>query len=185
VGVGICAPLGAIPTRQLLARLEREVARHHPALMDAEADRYAHTIPSPDTEAASILEIAGPRWALVGDAAALADPVTGEGIHHALRSAELLADTLRDDGSPARYPERVLEEFGRDLLKAAAVRERFYRPGFARRMVRYSAWSPAIREVLADLVLGEQRYLDLKRRLLRAGPRFLVEAAGAQLRGAR
>ena len=110
--------------------------------------------------------------------------MTGEGIHHALRSAELLADTLRDDGSPARYPERVLEEFGRDLLKAAAVRERFYRPGFARRMVRYSTWSPAIREVLGDLVLGEQRYLDLKRRLLRAGPRFLVEAAGAQLRGA-
>ena len=185
VGVGICAPLGAIPTRQLLARLEREVARDHPALVDDERERYAHTIPSPDTAETSLLEIAGPRWALVGDAGALADPVTGEGIHHALRSAELLADTLRDDGSPTRYPERVRDDFGRDLLKAAAIRERFYRPGFARLVVRYSSWSPAIRQVLADLVLGEQGYLDLKRRLLRAGPRFLVEAARARLRGLR
>lgn len=185
VGVGICAPLGGLPTRQLLDRLERTVARDHPALADDEARRYAHTIPSPDTRESSILEVAGPRWALVGDAAALADPVTGEGIHHALRSAELLADTLRDDGSAAAYPARVLEDLGRDLLKAAAIRDRFFSPGFPRRMVRYSIWSPAIRQVLTDLVLGEQGYLGLKRRLLQAGPRFLLEAAGARLRGAR
>jgi flavin-dependent dehydrogenase len=183
VSVGICAPLGALPTHQLLGRLDRELARDHPALRDPEAQPFAHTIPSPDTRETSILEIAGPRWALVGDAAALADPVTGEGIHPALRSAELLADTLRVHGSTARYPGRVLEDLGRDLLKAAAARPRFYRPGFPRRMVRYSLWSPAIRQVLSDLVLGEQGYLDLKRRLLRTGPRFLVEAAGARLRG--
>jgi flavin-dependent dehydrogenase len=185
VGVGICAPLGGLPTRQLLHRLERTMARDHPALADEAAERYAHTIPSPNTRESSILEIAGPRWALVGDAAALADPVTGEGIHHALRSAELLADTLRDEGSAAAYPGRVLEDLGRDLLKAAAVRDRFFTPGFPRRMVRYSIWSPAVRRVLTELVLGEQGYLGLKRRLLRAGPRFLLDAAGARLRGAR
>jgi flavin-dependent dehydrogenase len=185
VGVGICGPLGVVPTRHLLDRLRLTVARDHPALADDEAKRYAHTIPSPDTRESSILEIAGPRWALVGDAAALADPVTGEGIHHALRSAELLADTLRDDGSAAAYPGRVLEDIGRDLLKAAAIRDRFFTPGFPRRMVRYSMWSPAVRQVLTDLVLGEQGYLGLKQRLLRAGPRFLLDAAGAWLGGAR
>jgi flavin-dependent dehydrogenase len=185
VGVGICAPLGVVPTRQLLDQLRRTVARDHPALVDDEAKHYAHTIPSPDTREGSILEIAGPRWALVGDAAALADPITGEGIHHALRSAELLADTLRDDVSAAAYPGRVLEDLGRDLLKAAAVRGRFFRPGFPGRMVRYSIWSPAVRQVLTDLVLGEQGYLGLKRRLLRAGPRFLLDGAGARLRGPR
>jgi flavin-dependent dehydrogenase len=184
VGVGICAPLGAVPTRHLLSRLEREAGRHFPALVDDEAGRYAATIPSPDTDETSIREIAGSRWALVGDAAALADPVTGEGIHHALRSAEILADTLRDTGSPEGYPERLLEDFGRDLLKAAAVRDRFFAPGFPGRMVRYAAWSPIIRRVLADLMLGEQGYLDLKRRLLRAGPRFLLEAGVKRLRGA-
>jgi flavin-dependent dehydrogenase len=183
VGVGICAPLAAVPTRELLGLLEREARHHFPALVDDEARRYAATIPSPDTDETSIREIAGPRWALVGDAAALADPVTGEGIHHALRSAEILADTLREAGSPEGYPDRLLEDLGRDLLKAAALRERFFAPGLPRRMVRYAARSPAIRRVLVDLVLGEQGYLDLKGRLLRAGPRFLLEATAARLRG--
>jgi flavin-dependent dehydrogenase len=184
VGVGICAPLGAVPTRVLMGRLEAEVARAYPAFSDFDAERYAHTIPSPSADPRSILEIAGDRWALVGDAAALADPITGEGIYYALRSAQVLADILRGHASPARYPEAALEEFGRDLMKAAALRDRFYAPGFARRMVDFSARSQAVREVLADLVLGRQGYVGLKRRLLRAGPRFLWESALSRLRPA-
>ena len=152
----------------MLDRLESEVARAFPALLDQEAPRYAHTIPSPSADPTSILEIGGERWALLGDAAALADPITGEGIYYALRSAELLAETLRGDGSPRRYPERALADFGRDLLKAAALRDRFYAPGFAARMVRFAARSGAVRDVLGDLVLGTQGYVGLKRRLLRA-----------------
>lgn len=174
VGVGICAPLAAVPTRALLGRLETETARWWGALHDPEAKRYAHTIPSPSADPASLREIAGERWALVGDAAALADPITGEGIYYALRSAQVLAETLRRDGAPGRYPERALEDFGHELLKAAALRERFYAPGFARRMIRYSAKSAAIRDVLAELVLGEQGYLGLKRRLLRAAADHLT-----------
>jgi flavin-dependent dehydrogenase len=182
VGVGIAAPLASVPTRELVARLEAEVARSFPALADADARRYAHTIPSPSADPASILEIAGPRWALVGDAAALADPITGEGICYALRSALVLADTLREDGSPARYPERALADFGRELLKAVAIHDRFYAPGFARRMIRYAARSEAIRRVMGELVLGEQGYLGLRRRLLAAGPRFVAESALAWAR---
>ncbi|HET7293063.1 MAG TPA: NAD(P)/FAD-dependent oxidoreductase [Vicinamibacteria bacterium] len=177
VGVGICAPLASVPTRVLLERLEHEVARHFPALLDDEAGKYAHTIPSPSTDPRSILEIADDRFALVGDAAALADPITGEGIYYALRSARLLAASLREDGTARRYPERALEDFGRELLLAARLRARFFGPGFSRRMVRYAARSPAIRKVLADLVLGDQGYFGLKRRLLGAAPRFLVESA--------
>lgn len=182
VGVGICAPLASVATAAMLQRLERDVARAYPALApDADSGRYAHTIPSPSSDPRSILEVAGARWALVGDAAALADPVTGEGIYHALRSAQVLAATLRETRSPAGYPQRVLDGFGRELLRAAALRERFFAPGFPRRMVRYSAWSPAVRHVLADLVLGEQGYLSLKRRLLRTLPRFAWEATLARL----
>ena len=183
VGVGICAPLAAVPTRDLVARLENEVARSFPALADDDAGRYAHTIPSPSADASSIREIAGERWALVGDAAALADPITGEGIYYALRSAALLAETLREDGSPRRYPERALADFGADLLKAAALHARFFAPGFAGRMVRYAARSRAIRDVVGDLVLGDQGYVGLKRRLARAAPRFALESVGAALSG--
>ncbi|HEY8232661.1 MAG TPA: NAD(P)/FAD-dependent oxidoreductase [Vicinamibacteria bacterium] len=177
VGVGICAPLASVPTREIRGRLEAEVAKHFPALADDGTRRYAHTIPSPTADPASLLDIAGPRWALVGDAAGLTDPITGEGIYYALRSAVVLADTLRTDGSTARYPERALADFGRELLKAAALRDRFYAPGFVERMIRYASRSEAIRSVLGDLVLGEQGYLDLKRRLLWTAPRFLLQSA--------
>jgi len=177
VSVGICAPLGEVPTRELLERLRREVASTMPALWDPEAERYARTIPSPSADPRDILEAAGDGFALVGDAAALADPITGEGISYALRSGALLAETLLAEGSPARYPERILGDFGRDLLRAAALQRRFYRPAFAGRMVRYAARSHAIRDVLGDLVLGQQGYDGLKRRLLWTLPRFLAEAA--------
>jgi flavin-dependent dehydrogenase len=175
VGVGICGPLAEMPTRRMLDRLEREVARSFPAL-SGDAGRYAHTIPSPSEDPRSILESAGDGWVLIGDAAALADPITGEGIHSALCSAALLAATLREGGSTRRYAERLLEELGRDLLKAAAIRRRFYSVRFQRRMIAYAARSRAIRNVLADLVLGKQGYRGLKRRLLGAAPRFLYDS---------
>jgi flavin-dependent dehydrogenase len=181
VGVGICAPLARVPTSRMTERLRLEVARAFPALADPDAPRYAHTIPSPGADARSLLETGGERWALVGDAAALADPITGEGIYYGLRSAAVLAETLREEGSPRRYPLRMLESFGHELLKAAALRERFYAPGFAGRMVRFAARSGAIREVLADLVLGEQGYAGLKRRLVRAAPRFAVQYAASSV----
>lgn len=176
VGVGICGPLACVPTQRMLERLEREVARSFPALCGDELGRYAHTIPSPSEDPRSILEMAGEGWALVGDAAALADPITGEGIHSALLSATVLAETLREQGSTRRYAKRFLEESGRDLLKAAALRRRFYSPGFVDRMVAYAGRSRAIRNVLEELVLGRQSYVGLKRRLLKAGPRFLWES---------
>ncbi len=124
---------------------------------NTQISRNRYLCPSADPR--SILEAAGAGFALVGDAAALADPITGEGISYALRSATILARTLLEDGAPARYPERALEDFGRDLLKAAALHRRFYAEGFSDRMVRFAAMSPALRRILRDLVLGRQGYL--------------------------
>jgi flavin-dependent dehydrogenase len=182
VGVGVCAPLQSLPTRDLIARLRDVVARSYPALADEDAQPYAHTIPSPDADPASIREIAGEGWALVGDAAALADPITGEGIYYALRSASVLADTLREGLAVSRYAERVLEDFGRELLAAARLHRRFYAPGFTQRMVRFASRSAAIRDVLADLVLGDQGYGGLKRRLVRSAPRFAAQYAASAFR---
>jgi flavin-dependent dehydrogenase len=183
VGVGICAPLARVPTARMLDRLASEVARAFPALLDEDAPRYAHTIPSPTADPRSLLEVAGDRWALIGDAAALADPITGEGIYYGLRSALVLADTLREDGSLRRYPARALDSFGRELLKAASLHDRFYAPGFSPRMVRFAARSRAVRDVLGDLVLGELGYAGLKRRLVRAAPRFAADYLVSALSG--
>ena len=42
-------------------------------------------------------KIAGENWALVGDAAALAEPITGEGIYYAIYSSWLLSECLRKE----------------------------------------------------------------------------------------
>jgi flavin-dependent dehydrogenase len=45
----------------------------------------------------------GPGWALVGDAGLVMDPITGQGIGHAFRQAELLAEAI-DAGLSGREP---------------------------------------------------------------------------------
>ena len=101
-----------------------------------EAPRYAHTIPSPSADPASIAEIGGERWGLLGDAAALADPITGEGIYYALRSAEVLAETLREDGVLRRYPERALSSFGARAAEGGGAARALLRAG-----LRATGWS--------------------------------------------
>ncbi|HET8644365.1 MAG TPA: hypothetical protein VFO85_02675, partial [Vicinamibacteria bacterium] len=59
---------------------------------------------------------------------------------------------------------------------------RFYAPGFTRRMIRFASRSAVIREVLSDLVLGEQGYGGLKRRLVLSAPRFALQYAATALR---
>lgn len=53
------------------------------------------------------VDVGGADWALLGDAAGFADPVTGEGIRNALRSGACLADAYRADGTFAGYPDRA------------------------------------------------------------------------------
>lgn len=183
VGVGIGAPLGHPPTRDLLALLEREVARAFPAMArDEDTPYYAHTIPSPGEDGATLREMSGEKWALVGDAAAIADPITGEGIFYALRSGQLLAETMMAGGSPRAYAEGAMEDFGHDLMRAARLYKRFFAPGFTDRMLDYANRSPALSRVMVDLVLGKQDYMSLKRRLVMTLPRFAWDVATAPLR---
>jgi flavin-dependent dehydrogenase len=68
------------------------------------------------------------RWARIGDAAALADPLTGDGIGNALLSGRLLAESIQDgsngaspvqasgDAWQARFDTQVLPELRRAWL---------------------------------------------------------------------
>ncbi len=56
------------------------------------AERYAARIPGLAATTWDDRKVCGADWALLGDAAGFADPVTGEGIYYALRSAELFAE---------------------------------------------------------------------------------------------
>ena len=58
----------------------------------------------------------GPGWALVGDAGLVMDPITGAGIAHALRDAELLADAVAAglDGGPPLHRALAAYQAARD-----------------------------------------------------------------------
>jgi len=100
-----------------------------------------------------------------------ADPVTGEGIYYALRSAELFAEAYLA-GSPLNYEQRWRKDFGAELKRASEMRRRFYGnfwgAPFTDRMIEFARGHRGIRKVLGQLVAGDQGYVDLKRKLARS-----------------
>jgi flavin-dependent dehydrogenase len=139
-------------------------------------ERYAARIPGVADKTWDSRKVYGAGWALVGDAAGFADPVTGEGIYYALRSAELFSECyLR--GVPEAYEQRWREDFGRELKRAAQMRRRFYGnfwgAPFTERMIEFARGHRGIQRVLGDLVAGEQAYTDLKKKLARSALRPL------------
>lgn len=136
--------------------------------LTASAERYAARIPGLAVKTWETRHTAGEGWALLGDAAGFADPVTGEGIYYALRSAEIFAEAYLED-KPSDYERRWRADFGGELKRAAEMRNRFYgtfwRAPFTERMIEFARAHRGIRHVLGDLVAGDQGYLDLKRKL--------------------
>jgi len=135
------------------------------------AQRYAARIPGLAARTWDTRSACGERWALLGDAAGFADPVTGEGIYYALRSAEIFADAYLA-GTPLDYETRWRKDFGRELQRASEMRRRFYGnfwgAPFTDRMIEFARGHRGIRKVLGELVAGGQGYTDLKRKLARS-----------------
>jgi flavin-dependent dehydrogenase len=121
----------------------------------------------------------GETWALVGDAGGFVDPITREGISHAMRSAAALVEGLVERGE-FRTPDLPEE-----LAAAHRLRRGFFRRDFLDQMVRLGASSSAIRRVFADLFSGRQPYRTLRRRLLVNALPCGVEVGLAVLRGFR
>jgi flavin-dependent dehydrogenase len=133
------------------------------------AQVYSHLLPALSVDTWSGLRLGGPGWALAGDAGGLVDPVTGEGIYYAMRSGELLAESLLE-GLPELYPTRVQEEFGKTLALGARLARTFYYGEFMgeavpTRMVEFGARSERFLEVIQELLEGSQSYLRLAAKL--------------------
>ena len=134
-------------------------------------ERYAARIPGLSPETWDRRKTVGEDWALLGDAAGFADPVTGEGIYYAIRSGELFAQAYLE-GEIASYHDRCMRDFGAELKRAAQMRSRFYGDymgaPFTERMIAFGRAHKGIRKVLGELVAGEQGYTDLKPKLAKS-----------------
>jgi flavin-dependent dehydrogenase len=167
LSVGICGSMAAHTSAQLRGHLSTFVEKQNIGLEGAKF--YSHVLPSPKEQTLSSRTVLGKNWALVGDAAAWVDPLTGEGLFYAMRSGELLGRSIAE-GCPEKYTPRVKAAFSGELEFAARIVRRFYSGSFlgtavTTRMVQFLNRSTVFRQLMSDLFSGAQDYSSLKRRL--------------------
>ncbi len=180
LSLGICSKLSDHSADELKSMLRAFAQEIYGNDIPSDTYFYSALIPTPELDTIRRMKIAGPNWALIGDAAGLVDPITGEGIYFAIRSAELFAQSLLE-GRIDQYPVRVREDFGINHQRAAQLMPTFYTGRFwggefTTRMIQFARASRSIHSILTQL-FEDQDYVNLKRRLKRQVFRAMMEAA--------
>lgn len=113
---------------------------------------------------------------LAGDAASLAEPMTGEGIYYAVKSAKLAAGAIYDmlegdapDLSP--YTARVNEQITSELKYANRLAALLYR--LPRLSYHFFVRNPLVRWGIADVLCGDLTFEQFFYGLLRSSPMIL------------
>ncbi len=177
LSVGICGKAGHVKMVDLQQRLAGFMARC--GYVRDSAPIFSHLLPALSPESWAGIRLEGAGWALAGDAAGLTDPVTGEGLFFALRSGELLAESILKGGS---YTRSVWSELGRKLMLGARIAPRFYcseilGASVTTRMVQFCSKSRTLLNLFEDVLEGDQSYLGLAGRVFQNLPRSLLEIA--------
>lgn len=165
---GICGTLGAMPAAQLRALVDRFLEERYGPGRLARSKEYAALIPGAPSDARG-LRLQGEGWALVGDTSRSVDPLTREGIHYALESAELLAGAIAA-GAAGTYTALWRRTLGREFSWAGRHAAGFFEARSIERLVALCSRSPRIAGIFSDLLAGRQRYRTLALRLLANGP---------------
>ncbi len=184
---GVASKLGERTSNELRTLLTDFVRGYYGGRMPG-SERvtfFGAKIPTLDLTSWKDLQTSGDGWALIGDAAGFADPITGEGIYYAFKSADLYADALRDSAgsgsnasstihqrAAATYDSMWRVAFGRDLEHASYRLPHFYHGRFFGRiftdaMIMLARHHRGVRTILGRALVGEQSYVTLKRDLLR------------------
>jgi len=184
VSAGIAGKMGETAAAELRRTLEKWLEENGFRLDSASF--YSHILPSFRAQTFEGLDACGDGWALIGDSAGLVDPITGEGLYYALRSAELCAGALLA-GQPHEYQALLEQDVLPELKLAARVSERFYSGqifggSVLERMVSLTAQSASFRDLMSDLFAGIQGYRDLRARLCSILPAVMAEGLAGTLR---
>jgi geranylgeranyl reductase family protein len=172
LSVGICGK--GEPAARLRQRLEDYMTKRGLSWKDSRF--YSHLLPSLDAGSWRKNRVAGDGWMAIGDAAGLVDPITGEGLYYAMRSADLAAQALLAETHSlaeklAHYRQLLRRDFMADLELGSRLAKRVFLGRFLcgsvpARMVQFTRRSPRFSAIVQDLFSGRQPYMGLKRRLL-------------------
>lgn len=101
-------------------------------------------------------EVWSGRVLLAGDAASLVDPLTGEGVHHALASGRLAgrAAMLEPQDAAAAHRTALKRRTGRRLDRASLLARAAERPGSVEAVVALAGVVPPVADHVARLALG-------------------------------
>lgn len=169
LSVGIGARAGEASGKVLYGHLDDFLKRYYPLLPAVPRVRYSALIPSLSPEGMTSNRVSGENWALIGDAAGWVDPLTGEGIYYAFRSAGLAFEAL-SQGRIKGYEEACRKELVPELSRASSYVRAFFHPKVTARLVRLSRENAAVRNLFVNLITGRQGYLSLKTELLKIMP---------------
>jgi geranylgeranyl reductase family protein len=119
------------------------------------------------------------RVLLTGDAAGLAEPLTGEGIYYAVKSAKIAAHTVQqalngDRPDLSSYTERINAQIAHDLKYAGRLARLLYR--FPRPCFHFFVRSPAVQRAVTNTILGRSTFRTLHAELVKTSPRILLSA---------
>ncbi len=123
-----------------------------------QTEKHGFMIPLRPTKTA----LARNRVMLVGDAAGLVDPVTGEGISFAIRSGELAAEALIESGfaephAADMYCRKLSAEILPEIRYGTLVSRLFYDfPRLRNRIFRNTGGE--LTEAITDVMMGEKTY---------------------------
>ena len=183
VSFGICGKLDRVRTETLKAKLHDYMRKTNRSSVPGSkepgrampCELYGALVPSLRPETLRKNVISGKGWALLGDAAGFADPITAEGIYYALRSGQLLAEALKTQDADS-YAEACREDFVSDFISGAEFFDQFYAgnllgSSFINRMIQIARHSTTLRKVVNAFVAGQQPYRTLQTALLGKAPR--------------
>lgn len=168
VGIGAFRP----GRGELQRTLQQVMDRYSIALNGA--DLHGHPLPIYTGRQ----QIATRRVLLVGDAAGLVDPLTGEGIRFAIQSGHLAATALAT-GQPEKYQPMVRRQIGRSHAYGLALAWLFYH--FPRACYELGVRNPLATSAFVELLSGRTTYPRLIGRLFSTLPLFLGTEAAATI----
>lgn len=120
------------------------------------------------------------RTLLIGDAAGLADPFTGEGIRLAIKSGRLAAQALLRE-RPDLYPAMIDRHIGRSHTVGLALAWLFYH--FPRTCLLFGARNPFVTYAFADMLADRAGYPETVLQIFGTLPIFLAIEAVTRLVG--
>ena len=120
------------------------------------------------------------RALLVGDAAGLIDPLTGEGIRLAIKSGRLAAQAILS-GSLEQYPETIFRQIGMSHLWGLGLAFVFFQ--FQRAFFGLGAFNPLVAQAFADMLADRGDYPTTILTVIGSLPIYLFTEGIAALAG--